>query len=108
MIKFSGPRFAGLDNRLMALQLVEQNLTEAALFTAQGETMIPSEVLYKKPVLVERGSFRPVTNVTLDLLERALEQFQREPALQGESPVVRMGRTRRHLPLPEHNRGTPP
>ena len=101
MIKFSGPRFAGLDNRLMALQLVEQNLTEAALFTAQGETMIPSEVLYKKPVLVERGSFRPVTNVTLDLLERALEQFQREPALQGESPVVLMEMTLRQLLVDE-------
>src|ERR1041385_763464 len=101
MIKFSGPRFAGLDNRLMALQLVEQNLTEAALFTAQGETMIPSEVLYKKPVLVERGSFRPVTNVTLDLLERALEQFQREPCLEGEPPVVLTEMTLRQLLVDE-------
>ena len=52
MIKFSGPRFAGLDNRLMALQLVQQWLTESAMFTADGETVIPGEVLYKKPVLV--------------------------------------------------------
>ena len=36
MIKFSGPRFAGLDNRLMCLQLVEQDLTEAAMFTADA------------------------------------------------------------------------
>ena len=90
VIKFSGPGFAAVDNRLMALQLVEQKLTEAAMFTAKGEAVIPSEVLYKKPVLVERGSFRPLTNVTLDLLERGLEQFQREPQLQGETPVVLM------------------
>src|SRR5207244_557077 len=32
MIKFSGPAFAGVDNRLMALQLVEQGLTDAAMF----------------------------------------------------------------------------
>ena len=101
MIKFSGPRFAGLDNRLMALQLVEQNLTEAAMFTAKGEAVIPSEVLYKKPVLVERGSFRPITNVTLDLLERALEQFQREPQLQGEPPVVLTEMTLRQLLVDE-------
>ena len=73
MIRFSGPRFAGLDNRLMALQLVQQWLTDAAMFTAAGETVIPGEVLYKKPVLVERGSFRPMTNAMLDMLERARE-----------------------------------
>jgi hypothetical protein len=68
MIKFSGPAFPGVDNRLMSLQLVEQGLTDAAMFTAAGEVVQPSEVLYKKPILVERGSFRPMTNLTLDLL----------------------------------------
>ena len=85
MIKFSGPCFAGVDNRLMALQLVEQWLTDAAMFTADGETVIPGEVLYKKPVLVERGSFRPVTNPMLDMLERAQEQFLQEESLQGRA-----------------------
>jgi hypothetical protein len=54
-------------------------------------------VLYKKPVLVERGSFRPVTRATLDVLERALEQFLKEPALHGDQPVVLMEMTLRHL-----------
>ena len=75
MIKFSGPAFTGVDNRLMALQLVEQWLTEAAMFTADGETVIPGELLWKKPVLLERGSFRPLTNPMLDMLERGQEQF---------------------------------
>jgi hypothetical protein len=97
MIRFAGPAFAGLDNRLMALQLVRQGLTEAAMFTAQGETIQWAEVLYKKPVLVQRGSFRPLTNATLDVLERALECFVQEPALEGETPVVLMEMTLRHL-----------
>jgi hypothetical protein len=97
MIRFAGPAFAGLDNRLMALQLVRQGLTEAAMFTAQGETIQWAEVLYKKPVLVQRGSFRPVTNATLDVLERALECFVHEPELKGETPVVLMEMTLRHL-----------
>ncbi|MFZ1072218.1 MAG: TonB-dependent receptor [Verrucomicrobiia bacterium] len=88
MIKLSGPRFAGLDNRLMALQLVEQQLTDTAMFTAGGETVVAGEVLYKKPVLVERGSFRPFTNAMLDMLERAQEQFLQEESLKGELPVV--------------------
>lgn len=33
MIRFAGPAFAGVDNRLMSLQLVEQKLTDAAMFT---------------------------------------------------------------------------
>jgi hypothetical protein len=97
MIKFSGPAFAGVDNRLMALQLVEQWLTEAAMFTADGETVIPGELLYKKPVLLERGSFRPLTNPMLDMLERAQKKFAAEPALQGEAPVVMFEMTLRQL-----------
>jgi hypothetical protein len=76
MIKFSGPAFAGVDNRLMSLQLVEQGLTDAAMFTAAGEAVQPAEVLHQKPVLIERGSFRPITNVTLEMLDRAVGQLQ--------------------------------
>ncbi len=93
MIKFSGPCFAGVDNRLMALQLVQQNVADGAMFTSDGEVVIPSEVLYKKAVLVERGSFRPITKTTLDILERAQEQFLREPQMKGETPVVLMEMT---------------
>jgi len=97
MIKFSGPAFTGVDNRLMALQLVEQWLTEAAMFTANGETIIPSELLYKKPVFLERGSFRPLTNPMLDMLDRGHEMFVKEPVLQGETPVVMFEMTLRQL-----------
>ncbi len=97
MIKFSGPAFTGVDNRLMALQLVEQELTEAALFTADGETIIPGELLWKKPVLLERGSFRPLTNPMLDMLERAQEQFVADKSLQNDPPIVMFEMTLRQL-----------
>ncbi len=97
LIQFSGPAFDGVDNRLMALQLVEQDLTEAAMFTAGGQPEQWSEILYKKPVLILRGSFHPVTTATLDVLHRSLEQFVHEPDLQSEQPVVLMELTLRHL-----------
>lgn len=97
MIRLAGPAFAGVDNRLLALQLVRGDLTEAALFNAEGEAVQWAEVLYKKPVLVLRGSFRPVTRAILDVLERGLEQFLAEPGLKGEQPVVLMEMTLRHL-----------
>jgi hypothetical protein len=88
MIKCSGHAFTGVDNRLLALQLVQQSLTEAAMFTAAGEAVIPGEILWKKPVLLERGSFRPLTNPMLDMLERAREQFVQDKSLQDDPPVV--------------------
>ncbi len=97
MIRFSGPAFNGVDNRLMSLQLVQQGLTDAAMFTADGEVVQPADVLYKKAVLVERGSFRPIINTTLDMLERAHEQFLLEPCVKGEEPVVLMEMTLRNL-----------
>jgi hypothetical protein len=81
----------------MSLQLVEQELTETVMFTAAGEVVQPSEVLYKKPILVERGSFRPPTNLTIDILARARAEFVGEPALKGREPVVLMEMTLRHL-----------
>jgi len=97
MIKLTGPTFASVDNRLLSLQLVERGLTDAAMFTADGEVVQPSEVLYKKPILVERGSFRPATKLTLDLLSKALEQFLQEPGVVGQKPVVLAEMTLRSL-----------
>jgi len=97
MISFSGPAFTGVDNRLMALQLVQQGHTEAAMFTAEGESVQWAEVLYKKPVLVQRGSFRPMTNPMLDMLQRAERQFTADPSLEGETPIVLLEMTLRQL-----------
>jgi hypothetical protein len=97
MIKFSGPAFEKIDNRLMSLELVQQGLTDAAIFTADGEVVDPAEILYKKTILVERGSFRPVTKVTLDMLECAQAQFIQEPQVQGEPLVVLMEMTLKNL-----------
>jgi hypothetical protein len=97
MIKLSGPAFSGVDNRLMALQLVEQGLTDAAMLEASGDVVQPSEVLHKRPILVERGSFRPATKLTLDLLGRAREQFLEEPSVAGQEPIVLAEMTLRSL-----------
>jgi hypothetical protein len=88
MIKLSGPAFAGFDNRLASLQLVELGFTDAVMLAADGEVVQPSEVLYKRPLLVERGTFRPPTKVTLDVLESARERFLREPDLDGGEPAI--------------------
>src|SRR5215467_11457930 len=57
MIQFRGIEFRGVDNRLMALKLVQLGLSGVAMFGPDREVLQPSEVLRKKAILVERGSF---------------------------------------------------
>ncbi len=97
MIEFSGPDFEKVDNRLMSLRLVQHGLSNAAMFTATGEVVQPSEALYKKSILIERGSFRPATNVSLDMLRCAQAQFIQEPRVQGEPVISLMEMTLKNL-----------
>src|SRR6185295_2512051 len=93
MIKFSGPAYEGVDNRLMSLQLVSQGLTSAVMFRADGETVQPAEVLYKKAILVERGSFRPVTYATNDMLDGARRVFLQKCGCPEDEMAVLMEMT---------------
>jgi len=97
MIAVSGPAFAGQDNRLLSLMLVQKGLTHAALISSQGEVVQPSEILYKKPILVMRGSFRPPTRTMMDLLNGALSEFVQEPEVAGEEVVVLLEMTLKNL-----------
>ena len=97
LIKFSGPAFANIDNRLMSLQLVSQGLTDAVMFTADGEMVQPSEILHKKAILIERGSFRPVTYATNDMLEGARRQFLKQSECSEKDLVVLMEMTLENL-----------
>lgn len=97
MIEFSGIAFRHVDNRLMSLKLVELGLTGAAMFAADGEVLQPSEFFYRKPILVERGSFRPVCNVNLDMLRCAHEEFTQLPSVQDKQVVQVMELTMNNL-----------
>src|SRR6202011_1092119 len=97
MIKFSGSAFCNIDNRLMSLQLVSQGLTNAVMFTADGETVQPAEIFHKKAILVERGSFRPVTYATNDMLDGARRQFLKESGCSEKELVVLMEMTLENL-----------
>lgn len=88
MFRLSGPDFKHVDNRLMALKLVKNGLTKAAMFGPDGKVMLPSDELYKKNVLVLRGRFRPVTHVNVDMLLASRRHFRREPDVDRSNIVV--------------------
>jgi hypothetical protein len=97
MIQFRGIEFRGVDNRLMALKLVQLGLSGVAMFGPDREVLQPSEVLRKKAILVERGSFRPPTHVNLDMLETARARFEEDPAVAGKPVLALTEITMRNL-----------
>jgi len=97
MIEFSGNDFVHVDNRAVSLKLVQLGLTGAAMFGPTGEVLQPSEVLRKRPVLVERGSFRPVTKVNIDMVNCAHDQFAVDLAVSPNHVVELMEINMRQL-----------
>ena len=97
MIAFRGIEFRRVDNRLMALKLVQVGLSGVAMFGPDREVLQPSEVLRKHAVLVERGSFRPPTHVNLDMLETARARFEEDPAVAGKPVLTLTEITMRNL-----------
>jgi hypothetical protein len=97
MIEFTGIEFRHVDNRLMSMKLVQLGLSGAAMLGPNGRVLQPAEVLYKKNVLVERGSFRPVCHVHLDMLSSADTQFRRDIGEGGGEIVRVMELTMRNL-----------
>ncbi len=78
MVRMTGPAFGNLDNRLLTLYLVKHGLCDVSMFNAQSQPVHGSEFLYKKYVLMLRGSFRPATLVNEDMLKSSSVQFKKE------------------------------
>jgi len=88
MIRFEGADFTRVDNRLMSLHLVKYGFSNAAVFGPDGKNLQPSEVLYKKHIVVVRGRFRPVINVHIDMLKTGVKQFLEEQDVDKANVVV--------------------
>lgn len=88
MINFSGPHYRNIDNRLMSLQLIKNETTEAVLFGPDGNNLHPAEELYKKNILTLRGTFRPVTLVNIEMLEKSLQIFLQETNVNPQKTEV--------------------
>ncbi len=88
MVNFNGPNFKNVDNRLMSLQLIRNDMTDAVMFGPDGNNLLPAAVLYKKNILALRGSFRPVTKVNMDMFQKSYDIFIREQTVEEENTIV--------------------
>lgn len=87
-IEFSGPDFSYVDNRLISLELARSNLTHAVIFQSDGQPVLAADLLYKKNLVVIRGSFRPVTKVNMDMFERGLASYLKTHGLEDKRDEV--------------------
>jgi len=88
MVNFSGPNFKDVDNRLMSLQLIRNDMTDAVMFGPDGNNLLPATLLYKKNILALRGSFRPVTKVNMDMFHKSYDIFLRDQTVDEERTIV--------------------
>ncbi len=78
LIKFSGPDLAHINGHLMNLELVRRGLSDAILFGPDKTILNISDEVYGKSLIVQRGTFRPVTNTHLDLLNKGSYQLAQD------------------------------
>jgi len=90
-IRVQGPAFSHMNERLLCLELVKKNYTEAVLFDADGAVLQPMDAFYKKNILVLRGSFRPPTLVNLDMMESGLKIFQKNLPTNEQNDILVVG-----------------
>ena len=87
-IEFKGPYFEDLDNRAINLHLIRSWKTRAIMFRPDGSVAVPAEMLYKKNVLTIRGSFRPVTNLNVDMIEQGKKSFFTQTDVNARNTVA--------------------
>lgn len=90
MIRCSGDAFGSVDNRLLCLELVKMGLSKVILFRTKKNICQPSDILYKKNVLIQRGDFRPVTNAQLKIQDNTTVQIKKDHKLEEKDIVVIM------------------
>lgn len=97
MASFEGPAFADVDNRIASLLLVQLGLADSAMFLVDGRVVQASEVLYKKCILLDRGTFRPPTLATADRLSCAKSMFVADSGVSAEDTIVLTEMTLSHV-----------
>ena len=74
-LSVTGPHFKDADNRILSLILVKNGLTKATIFGPDKEMVQPSGACRKKPLLILRGQFNPVTEGHENMLSAAKAKY---------------------------------
>ena len=90
-VDLRGPAFESWDRRALSVHLVRAGLAEAVFFSSIGSPVPPTEVLYKKAVVLAPGYFGHTdslhSQVHLRLLASGIEELEKDDGETGSAPV---------------------
>ncbi|MFC1997143.1 TonB-dependent receptor [Chloroflexota bacterium] len=87
-IDCQGPAFENIDHHSACIKLVRLGLAHAVVFHPDKGVVEPLSVLYKRPVVIERGSFRSARPIFAQMLEHSAQQLAEETPETGRDPVA--------------------
>jgi hypothetical protein len=90
-VDLGGPAFENWDRRALMVHLVRVGLAEAVVFPAKGSPVPPTEVLYKRAVVLAPGNFSHTdpghSQVHLRLMASAIQELQGDLAEAKSTPA---------------------
>jgi len=90
-VDLRGPAFESWDRRALLVHLVRAGLAEAVFFSSMGSTVPPTEILYKKAVVLAPGYFGHTdsvhSQVHLRLLASGIQELEEDLGETKSAPV---------------------
>jgi hypothetical protein len=87
VIEARGPEHGTNDAYVLGTKLVRAGLTQAVLLSREGFLVQPSDLIRKRPIVVERGQFMHTFSYHREMLEKSLVRLQKEEICERE-PVL--------------------
>lgn len=86
-VDLRGPAFPDVDPRLITVALVRHGLAHAVLFDDQQQPVPPTEFFHKRPILLERGSFRVLHHLFPNLVPACAERLRTRTSTHARNAV---------------------
>jgi hypothetical protein len=96
-IEAAGPAFQNIDNRWLGLQILVNNIGYAVAFPKNGGVKSPMDIVYKMPIVIERGIFQDIDPRHIDMLRRGLAVLNNECEDKSKEPVPLLEMTLRDV-----------
>lgn len=96
-IQFQGPDVEHINAQLANLEFVRTGYADAVLFGPDQKILNISDELFKKNLVIQRGTYRPVTKTHVEVLEKGLEQFKKDAKTTAKDSVVMFELTMHNL-----------
>ena len=88
LVDVSGPAFADVDSITTGMAIVQGGLAQAILLDHTGRQQPPTEIIHKRPAIIERTTLRSGVPARSASLERGAQQLAAEGLAQAKDPVT--------------------